>query len=111
MSATTKPEIEYTIEDKPKDKAQNEEKDFKKLDPFATPIVPRSFKVVKKNESFHQPLKKNFDSSYPLNVLSYNILADCYTKDDFKKRMYQNKDRAVLQDFNYRSTRILKEIQ
>ena len=84
--------------------------DFKKLDPNATPIVPRSFKEVKKNNAFYQPLKKNFDSSYPLNVLSYNILADCYTTDIYKDRMYQNKDRAVLQDFTYRSTRILKEI-
>ena len=104
MSATTEKDqsTEFKIE---------ENVDFKKLDPNATPIVPRDFKEVKKVGSFHQPLKKDFNASYPLNVLSYNILADCYTTDVYKERMYQEKDRAVLQDFNYRSTRILKEIE
>lgn len=87
--------------------AKFERLEFEKLDPHAIPIVPRDFKKV---EEIDQPLKKDFNSSYPLNVFSYNILADRCTTERFKEKLYPNKERAVLQDFRYRSTRILKEI-
>ena len=45
---------------------------------------------------------------YILKVATYNILADCYTKGSSLKN-YPGKDLAVLQDFNFRSKRVIRE--
>lgn len=50
--------------------------------------------------------------SFGLTVLSYNILADAYTKEWNMDTQYANKKSTpeVVQDFSYRSRRIIKEI-
>ena len=59
------------------------------------------------------PLKPGKEiGSYNLSVLSYNILADAYTKSWNMETQYVTKKNTpeVVQDFQYRSRRIIKEI-
>ena len=51
------------------------------------------------------------NESYDLKVLSYNVLADAYTKGKMNLGHYKNNDLKVLQDHEYRATRVIREIQ
>lgn len=42
--------------------------------------------------------------------MSYNILADYYTKEDKAPKLWPNMDMALMQDFDFRATRVIREI-
>ena len=48
--------------------------------------------------------------SFKMRVLSYNVLADAYTKGLSNISHYPGKKANVLQDFEYRSQRVMREI-
>ena len=70
---------------------------YKALDPRATPIAKREWKTVKQS------------NNVKFKVLSYNVLADAYTRG-LNVHHYPGKPLSILQDYSYRSTRVLMEI-
>ena len=73
---------------------------YTKLDPKCTPMAKRGWRTVSTQKG----------DAVKFKVLSYNILADAYTRG-LNVSHYPGKDLAVLQDYNYRSTRVLMEIE
>jgi hypothetical protein len=80
-----------------------------KLDPFKEDVFKRKWMKVESERSLS--LNKDLKEAFTIQVVSYNVLAEKYTKGCFHLGTYKLADLDVVQDFEYRATRVIRELQ